>query len=214
MEDSQRKLLYDKVANHIQERSEEINEILSNCSITPKFVSQENQNKLEEILNLDTSSVVRNVSCDEFYDPEFLESIFKFLGTQKPKPQQQHQPRLFKATSQRTLSMTSLALSESDHQENVNDVKRQILEVQNLLENLNDSPLTIPNMNKIAEQETEKKSKFIELVFSLQKLAKELQSIAATDNLKDKESKTPLPVTKDLLDDLNHLSQVRCFSAH
>lgn len=206
MENSRQKQLYDEVANHIQERSKEVNTILSNCSITSNFESQETQSKLEKVLSIDASSVVRKVSSENFYDSESLETIFKMLSTANSHPTKQ--PRLIRSLSQG--SVASLPSSEHDNQENINEVKRQLEDVKSLLENLKDCPLNIPDMNDYTEKETEKRNKFIELVFKLQKLTKELNSIAATDKFKKvKEPNTAHPMTKYLLDDLNHLSQVR-----
>lgn len=62
-------------------------------------------------------------------------------------------------------------------------------------------------MNSISSRETERKNEFIELVFTLQKLAKELRNIALTDDLKNKVDLKSLPINDELIDDLKKLSE-------
>lgn len=62
-------------------------------------------------------------------------------------------------------------------------------------------------MNAISSQETERKNGFIELVFTLQKLAKELRNIALTDDLKNKVDLKSLPINDDFINDLRKLSK-------
>lgn len=202
MDEAKQKEIYDKVADHIDNNRDKINEILSNCAITSNFFSEETIKKYEEILNFDVSSCILNEPSEEQYDINTINSIFKMLETTKPANHQ----KLLRSTSERSMSVASLALSEHDQQENTNEVLRQLKEVSDLLKGIKNCPMQIPDLTKIKQNETEKRNKFTDLVFQLQRLAKEMKNIATTDNLKDKVETVKLDDA--FLEDLNHLSKV------
>lgn len=79
--------------------------------------------------------------------------------------------------------------------------------MKQVLNRIIDCSIEIPNTNSISSQVTERKNGFIELVFTLQKLAKELRNIAMTDNLKNKLDLNSLQINGEFINDLKNLSQ-------
>jgi hypothetical protein len=199
---------FDRIADQIVRNKEEINNILSNCSVESKLISVEFQKKIEEIFNSNTSDIIQNKASDEYYDTETIDTIFKYLDSGKPA----QQSRLFRSESQLSISSTmSLQTTEStssSNQENIKEFMRQLSEAKGILESISNSPLNVPDLTTIAAGVTEQKSHFIELVFSLRRLMKELTSIAATDKI-EKEVSLPGKVDDDFLSSLQHLNEVR-----
>lgn len=81
MENSEQKLLYDKIANNIQGNIIKINNILSGCKITSNFASDESQEKIANFFEqrTETCSLVKNQSSSEYYDANTLSELFKLL---------------------------------------------------------------------------------------------------------------------------------------
>lgn len=82
---------------------------------------------------------------------------------------------------------------------------KQFEDLKKVLDSIIDCPMIIPDIGKVSAEETERKNEFIELVLSLQKLAKELRNIAMTDNPKNKVDLKFLPINNEFLNDLKQL---------
>jgi hypothetical protein len=72
-------LIYDKVANKIQGNVNRINSILANCSIATKLDNQEMQRKFENILNINTESIIRTTPTSEYYDLDKVTKVLEML---------------------------------------------------------------------------------------------------------------------------------------
>lgn len=209
------KLKLDRIADQVVRNAEEINNILSNCSVESNLLSTEFQNKIEDIFNSNTSNILNQQTTDEYYDLETIDTILKHLDSGKPA-QQTNRISLIRSESQRSIYSSSSSLhmttieSTANNQENIKEFMRQLSEAKEIIESITNCSLQIPETTTITTRVTEQKNQFIELVFSLKRLLKELKSIASTDK-KENEAILPDEINEDLLSGLQHLNEVNIF---
>lgn len=206
MSNETQKELYDKIANFIQQNGDKINEILSNSTVNSNILTEETQKKFEEALKVEISNVQENTASDEYYDPEVIDSIFRMLDSGKTSSAN---PKLIRSTSQRSISVSSLTTSENENQENMNGVMKQFKDIGSVLEGINNCEFENPDMTTFEARETEWRNKFYEFVFSLQRITKEINNIAATDHFKGEINPLPNALDDQLLKNLNDLSKVK-----
>lgn len=199
------KELYDKITIQIQRKSNIINEILSNPSVKSNYLTKKTYENFEQVFKEDTSSCINKESCDKQYDSEIIKSIFTMLNTGKTT----HSKIMIRSASMRSMSLTSL---NSEHDDNLDEVIKQMQEVCTLIDSLKNTPLEIPNLSEINSLESSKRSSFIDLVCNLQKFAKEIRKIAATDCLSNHTQS--IQIEKSLISDLKHLNQVGCIKVN
>lgn len=200
---------YNQIADNIRENTVNINNILSNCAINSKIVREEN--KINEFLSIDTNELFYDGPKVDYYDLDQVAKVFDLLESSKPEIKKK-----FKIQS-RTGSVSSLAsttssahssedISHLNENFTLSEIKTCLSDIRVTLENITDSNFISLDLNTMHNNETSKSSKFVDLVMSLQKLAKVLQNIASSDN--SAENGESPKINSELTTNLCQLSQV------
>lgn len=205
MESFSDKLMYSKVAESIRDNIEDINKLLENCAITSRISTEEE--KIYNFFSTDTEKFVNCFAKPEYYDLDQVSKIFEML--ESAKPESKKKPKL----NLRSDSVSSLASSSGQSSEDVSqlhdnksEVQIHLTEIRTILESISNSVIKVPDMNSIKSKETANHTSFVDTVMSLQKLAKELQNIALSDNAGEEQE--TFNIDEKFVTDLTHLSQV------
>lgn len=208
MESFSERANYDKVAGNINNNIESINKILNSCSLHSKVVDQEEN--INEFLSVDVDNLIKDQPKTDYYDLSEISKIFDTLGTSKQDTKKKSKllSSEFKSSLLSLTSITSSTLSLDDISP-AHDYKHEVLshltEIRSVLLGISNTYIKTPDLSAIAKVETAKSNSFVELFAKLQKLLKELQSIASTDSFIGEET---LKIDDQLITDLNRLSKV------
>ena len=206
--------MYTKIADNIKHNIDNINRLLADCSIQSKVVSQEKQ--IAEFLSLDVDSLIKNEPKSDYYDLNQVTKIFDLLGSSKYENKKRNKIHLMAPelrSSQLSLTSSSLSIDDVTNSNDYSkEVKSHLTEIRKVLESISNSTINVPDLSSLQKKETGKNSSFVELFTKLQKLSKELQSIASTDNLNETEE--TINIDEKLVADLNKLNEVRDLFNH
>lgn len=183
MDSFSEKVLYNQVSDTIRSNIDSINQILSNCAINSKTANEEE--KLLNFLSIDSNKLLVDGHKADYYDFDEVAKVFNMLESSKPDVKKR--PK----TTSRSESVSSLASTPGQSCEDVphqleslavNEVTTYLSDIRGALQSITESSFNVLDINSLHHSETNKNTKFCDLVMSLQKLAKDLQSIASSDS--------------------------------
>lgn len=191
---------YSKVAEKIHFYRDKINELLANVELESEVVK--NEDKITNFLTSDADDLVGE-AFSGYYNLDQVKNIFDMLQPSEPKKRAKLLTRTESTISLGSISTTSLDCAQGI--DNSSDVKNNISVIRNILEGIKNKALKDVDLMDINDKETARQITFQELIMMLQKLAKELQSIASSD-VSNSTFKAPA-INNDLIEDLNKLTQ-------
>lgn len=209
MESFNEKELYNQIADNIRENTVDINNLLSNCASDSKIASEEN--KINDFLSIDTNEIFFDGSKVDYYDLDQVAKVFDMLESSKPEVMKKFKIQSRSESVSSLTSTTSSAHSTEDishlnENVTVSEITTYLTDIRAALQSITDSNFTSLDLNTLHNKETSKSSKFVDLVMNLQKLAKELQNIASSDNNAEK-GESP-KIDSELTTNLCRLTQV------
>ncbi|KAG5679281.1 hypothetical protein PVAND_008860 [Polypedilum vanderplanki] len=181
MNSDDERLIYDEVADKIKLYTADINKVLSNCSLISEFSTKDTEEKFDKIFNLETTKLFKNEQSSEYYNLDKVTEILEMIDSSKFTDGGK------KLTRGRIDSVLSLhSVTDDDEKDNLHEIKSQMKETRELLGQITNTHIEEQNLNDFKVAETQRNNKFFEMVFNLQKIARELTSIASM-NRKNKE---------------------------
>jgi hypothetical protein len=188
MESLNDKLMYAKVSENIRGNIECINKLLEDCAFSSRISSEETKISKPKYLSIETEKFINNFPKADYYDLDLASKIFEMLETSNPENKKKAKLNF------RSESVTSLAsssgLSSEDvtqlHEDN-QEFQSHLTKIRTVLESISDFIIKVPDLHSIKDKETSTNTSFVDLVMSLQKLAKEMQNIASSDTVRDEQ---------------------------
>lgn len=181
MDHEKAQFIYDEIADNVKANIFEINKVLSNCSIESKFATNSTEKKFRKILSLSSENIMKNEAISEYYDLSKVNIILEMLDSMKSCDG--YRRRLMRVDSLSSLHSTST----EDEGDNITEMMNQLKEMRELLSAIWNTSIYDSNLEEIRIAETERQNKLFEIVFYIQKLARELITIASANKEKKKE---------------------------
>lgn len=205
MESISDKAMYDKVAANIRDNLENISKHLASCEILSTVANEEQ--KITDFLTIDAEKLIEDQPKSDYYDLKEVSTLWELLEVSKPELKRRHLKSGFVNRSESMSSLVSTTCQSIEDISQLSDVNiKDIDEIRNIIETISNTRLNVPDLNFIKNKETSANAKFVDLVMNLQKLAKELNSIASSDTTLKENNTT---VGSQLINDLQRLSAVR-----
>lgn len=202
MESITEKFMYDKVADNIRDNIESINRLLSICTLHSK--GQESQ--IVDFFSLDINNLIDEKSKAEYYDIDKVTKIFDLLGSTKSENKKRNKFLGSEFGSSSSLTTSCLSIDNATSSEHKNEMKSHLTEIRVAVESISNGFIKSPDLRCIENRETAKNTAIVDLSVKLQKLSKELQNIASTDNIF--ENQESLDIDDKFIIKLNQLSEV------
>lgn len=213
--------IYDKVTNKVATNIQKINNILSSSKIDSQLAKDETKEVIEKILNFDQSEIVMKERTSEYYDLKSISAMLKTLDVHN-KSVDSHKRKVNRSESVSSLGMYKelwhkfknitlnfyfIPASDDSNRDFMPELRNQLNEIKNVLESIENDKIELYDEESSVANVMTKNNKFFELVFTLQRLAREMTSIASTDNISSKNSEFPI-IDNDFVDQLQQLDKV------
>lgn len=195
--------MFDKLSENIKSNISNINKLLTDCEIRSHIVTQ--NAKIVDILAHDQQSLMKDEPRSEYYDLEQVSNIFEMLDSTKPEGRK----KMKSARSESAQSLTSSSgrcLEDLQVRDHTTEITSRLNDIRSIIESIKNSDIKVAALDSIKDKETAKNTKFVDMIFNLQKIAKELQSIATTIDYAAEVNS--LEIDQELISDLRKLSQV------
>lgn len=206
MESVSENAMYSQVTDNIRDNIGVINKLLSDCEVESKIYHEED--KILNFLSMDVNKLFKSEPKSDYYDLDKISNIFEMLDSSKSE----RKKKKASTTSGSSLSLAALSLHSSEDlsqsPDEINEIKSRLSEIRSLMSSIKNCTIEVPDMNSIQNVQASKTSNFVDLLMKLQKLSKELVSIAASDNMDNHES---FKIDDELIHGLDKLIQVRTY---